>query len=201
MSSHTGYALFVKNEPVDYGLVEVPIENFKSDIKAYSDLPEDYPFNLIRSARKMVDELFKYYDELGEKIPIIIEHTEAGKYRISQKYLEILHSLFLLEAEKREVKICYMLNSDWRKQVKCYIKDHPEVKKWNSKVSRAKKKATPTKTGRKLAKIDGKVVRKLDQKDLSIKIANDFYGLDLKDDNIADAINLGRACCELGIFG
>ena len=72
--------------------------------------------------------------------------------------------------------------------------------KWNLKIRAAKKVAVPTKNGSICAKIDGKRVSAINQKKLSIIIANEKYGIQIKNDNIADAINIGRAAVELGVF-
>ena len=63
--------------------------------------------------------------------------------------------------------------------------------------AKAKAKAIPTKMGMLVPKLGGKRVSTINQKKLSIIIANDYYGLSIKDNNIADAINMARAAREL----
>lgn len=197
LSRHTGYSVFRDAKLINYGLLEEEITGFKAEIKKYTDLPDSYPFNLISAADTMVDRCWEIYNQYPEA-KVVVEHTEKGKQRISQKFLLFLHYAFSKKFE--EVGFKYLLVSDWRIQTKCYLKHWPEYKRWNGRVGRAKRKAKPTKAGSIVAKIDGKVVSTINQKKLSIILANEKYGLSIKDDNIADAINIGRAAVELKLF-
>jgi hypothetical protein len=99
--------------------------------------------------------------------------------------------------EQQGIEYRYFTNRCWRVVCGCYVKDWPEVIVWNKNVSKAKKKAIPTKAGAKVAKLNGKIVKKIDQKGLSILLANEHFKLQLNDDNVTDSLNLGRAAIEL----
>lgn len=198
LSTHTGYAVFHDGNLIDHGVLEIePISNYKADVKSYKDLPEEYPFNLMTAAQQVAISCYQVYLKYPNS-KVVIEHIEKGKQRISQNLLAFIHYAFL--EQFREIGVRYLLVSDWRNQTKCYLKYWPEYRAWNAKVGRAKRKATPTKAGAKVAKIDGKIVSRIDLKKLSIIIANEHYSLDVKNDNTADAINLGRAAIELGLW-
>lgn len=200
-SSYTGYAVFKDVSLIRYDQIEVRIKNYSTDVKKYTDLPPSYPDNLMQAAQEMAslirDVIIKEQIEF-----VVLEHTEPSKRRFSQRYLEWLHYCLIQEFKQLGVKYQYLLNSDWRKAVKCYLNFWPEYKRYNSQVSKAKRKSTPTKSGAKVAKIDGKVVSSIDGKKLSVIIANAKYELNLplSSNDIADALNMGTATIELGIL-
>ncbi len=198
ISTNTGWAVFEDDQLLEYDVFVKKVLGYKADIKSYQDLPFNYPDNIINTADLIASDslslVLKHDCEY-----VVIEHPEIGKQRISQRLLEWTQ-ICVYKTLSSHAKVKYLLVADWRKQTKCYLKHWPDFQKWNKIVKAAKKIAKPTKTGRKLAKIDGKVVSKMDQKKLSIFIANQHYGLNIKNDNIADAINLGRAAYELEIF-
>lgn len=197
LSSKTGYAIFNDHVLESHGLIESPIKDYFTDVYKYDQLPKSYPENLINSAKNMV----KMIAPLLSGVEFVVtEHTEGSKFRFSQRYLEWLHLFLILHLKKEKVPFQYLLNSDWRLATRCYIKFWPQYKQWNGRVGRAKRKAKPTKAGAKVAKIDGKVVSTINQKKLSVILANDFFKLEVKNDNIADALNMGRAAIELGLI-
>lgn len=192
LSTNSGYAVFENEKLEAYGLVSYKAKNYKADVKKYSDLPEEYPYNFIDVADKFGAMAVELYQKHGCE-RVVIEHTEKGKQRLSQRLLEWINLAVVQAFTRIEVKVDYLLVSDWRSYCKCYLKYWPEARVWNAKIVKLKKVAVPTKSGAKIAKIDGKIVTKINQKKLSIILANDFYSLSIKDDNIADAINIGRA--------
>ena len=192
LSTNTGYAVFEKDKLLDYGVFTDKAKNYKSDIKTFADFPEQYPYNFIATClnigRKSVDLFHEYKCEA-----VVIEHTEKGKQRLSQRLLEWINYAVVAAFIVEDIRVQYLLVSDWRTYTKCYLKYWPDHKAWNTKINRLKQKAIPTKSGAKVAKLEGKIVTKVNQKKLSILLANEAYDLTIKDDNIADAINLGRA--------
>ena len=197
ISTKTGYAIFKNNDLVECGRVDLQKpSHYKADVKTFRDLPVDYPLCFIQTAETLATQC-AYIFLRHECDMVVIEHTEKGKARLSQRLLEWINYAVVEEFRKRTIPIQYLFVSDWRTVTKCYLKYWPEYKLWNSKVAKLKKTATPTKSGARIAKIDGKIVTKVDQKRLSILLANEAYSLELKDDNIADAINLGRAAYVL----
>lgn len=201
LSTHTGWAFYQSGVLSKVGSFDVKIHDYVTNVKKWSDLPKNYPYNLIMAARTMSQMCVNLWHDLG-KPSIVTEHTEGSKHRISQRALEFIHYDLFNNIPPYVMK--YLLNSDWRKNCKCYLKEWPEYQKWNKEVSKAKKKAKPTKAGAKVAKIDGKVVSPIDAKKLSIIIAKKnhqkFEEQIGSNDNIADAINLGDAALAYNIF-
>jgi hypothetical protein len=199
ISTNTGYAIFDKGSLLKYDVFTSKVVGYKADVKCFSDFPKEYPYNFIATAKILAAGCLKVIEENDIRYAII-EHPEAAKQRLSQRLLEWTHYELALRLQAAKIEFKYLLVHDWRKQVGCYIKQWPEHAKWNKLVRDAKKKATPTKSGAMIAKLDGKVVSAVNQKKLSIIIANEKYGIAIKNDNIADAINLGRAAIELNAF-
>lgn len=199
ISTNTGYALFEGSELIAYDTFTIKVNKYKADVKKFSDFPIEYPLNFITTAEAIAQQCFDIIQQNNIQ-HVVIEHPEAAKQRLSQRLLEWTHYALIVKLQAARIDFRYLLVHDWRNVVKCYIKHWPEYAKYNQKVRSAKQKAIPTKTGRKLAKLDGRVVSTINQKKLSILLANQKYGLEINDDNIADAINLGRAAIELAIF-
>lgn len=200
LSTKTGYSVFDGDKLKTYGKITHKVQDYFSDVKRYDELPAAYPYNFIDAAQTMATACMKVVDEFPGSV-IVTEHTEGSSRRFSQRLLEFIHYAFLEECRARNNKPLYLLNSDWRRQVRCYVSQWPSIEKWNSKIGRLKKKAIPTKAGAKVAKLNGKIVTRVDQKKLSILIANYTFGLELDDDDIADSINMGRTALELGLVG
>jgi len=198
ISTNTGYAIFHDSNLIKYGIFTKKVEDYISDVRSYKDFPKCYPDNFIVTVDAIAAFCMKIIRDNRIQM-VIIEHPEQGKQRLSQRLLEWIHLSLVRELKKYKIPYQYILVSDWRKVVKCYMKYWPEYQDWNKKIKKAKASATPTKTGRKLAKIEGKRASPMNQKKLSIVIANKKYKLNVKDDNIADAINIGRAANELHI--
>ncbi len=198
-SSRTGYAIFEGSSLLEYGLIEKEIKNFKFDVSNYTQLPPDYPMNFIEATSCMAKEIMLIVKNHDIKW-VVMEHTESSMHRFSQRYLEWLHMGLVLSFAKAKIPMQYLLNSDWRKAAKCYLKDWPEYDKHNKEVRKLKKKATPTKSGAKVAKNeDGKIVTIIDQKKLSMLVASKYVGKTIDNDNTSDAILLGVASLKLGL--
>lgn len=204
ISTKTGYAIFDDEKLLDCGLIKSQKpSHYKADAKTCKDFSPDYPKDYIETCCAIGAECLELVQDQNPAV-VFIEHTEKGKARLSQRLIEWINFVVACNLINNGFIVRYLFVSDWRTVTKCYLKYWPEYKAWNSKVAKLKVKATPTKSGAKIAKIDGKIVTKVDQKKLSILLANEHYGLNLKDDNIADAINLGRAGYILsqgGMFG
>lgn len=198
ISTNTGYAIFDDNVLSTYGVFTRKVEGYKADVKSYKDFPECYPNNFIKTIEEITSECIKIIEDHKVEM-VIIEHPEKGKQRLSQRLLEWTHLTLVKELNNKKIPFKYILVSDWRSVVKCYLKYWPDHQEWNKKVRGAKKKATPTASGMLVPKIEGKRVSVTNQKKLSILIANKNYGIDIKDNNIADAINMAHAAKELGM--
>lgn len=198
ISTNTGYAVFDTASSLKllhYNVFTYKVKAYKGDVRSYQDFPPEYPHNFIRTANDIALRSVSIAKKYGCACAVI-EHSEKGKQRLSQRLLEWIHLYLVKALQINKIEFKYLLVSDWRKEVKCYLKHWPEYQKWNKEVSKAKRKCI----GRKLAKIDGKVVSKINQKKLSIILANEYFNIQIKDDNVADAINLGKAAYELGMF-
>ena len=199
LSTNTGYAIFKDTKLIKYDVFTRKVPGYKADVKSYKDFPKEYPINFLDTAEAIAEECIRVIQE--NKIDkVVIEHCEGAKQRLSQRLLEWTHFALIQRLKALGIDFKYLLVHDWRDVVGCYLKRWPDYQKFNQKVRAAKKKATPTKSGMLIAKIDGKRVGPVNQKKLSIIIANEKYGLEIKNDNMADAINLGRAAIELGLF-
>jgi hypothetical protein len=203
LSTHTGWAYFKDGVLVEVGSFDVKIPNYVANVKKWSDLPDIYPSNHIKAADEVADQCIQIWLRLGRP-PVVTEHTEGSKHRISQRTLEFIHYAVFSQFARNGHVPRYLLNSDWRKNCKCYISQWPDFQKWNKEVGKAKKKATPNKAGAKVAKIDGKIVSKWDAKKISIYIAKlahpGFEEIIGTNDDIADAINLGQAAIDLKVL-
>jgi hypothetical protein len=198
-SSRTGYAIFEGSSLLEYGLLTKEINGFKSDVSNYTQLAPEYPMNYIEATSCMAKDIMTIIKDHGIEY-VVLEHTESSMHRFSQRYLEWLHMALILSFAKNKIKFQYLLNSDWRKAAKCYLKDWPEYDKHNKEVRKLKKKATPTKSGAKVAKNEaGKIVTIIDQKKLSMLVASKYVGCDIDNDNTSDAILLGVAAMKLGL--
>jgi len=198
ISTNTGYAIFEDSELIKYGVFTRKVDGYKADIKTFEDFPDSYPNNFLITADAITEECIKVIQENNIDM-VIIEHPESGKQRLSQRLLEWTHLTLVRELNKHSIPFKYILVNDWRGVVKCYLKYWPEHQDWNKQVRKAKSKAIPTEKGNQIPKIDGKRVSAVNQKKLSIMLANSHYNLQIKDNNIADAINMARAAKELKI--
>lgn len=176
LSSSTGSAVleYTKSSKipklVHYGTDKVGIEDF--NVNNFPNQSPKYPTNIIETAQGMA-LCVKSIVEIYEPDYIIIENTVKGRNRHTQRLLEWIHLLVLLELDMS--KVIYMDPSEWRKALNMRLS--PEDKKHNQLVS--KKKAR------------GKITKK----HLSVRLVNDTMGLELKlkDNDIADAVCLGLA--------
>lgn len=195
-SSRTGYAIFENHKILEYGLIEKEIKNFKFDVSNYTQLAPDYPMNFIEATSCMAKEIMNIIKKHDVEY-VVLEHSESSMHRFSQKYLEWLHQALCLSFYKNKIKFQYLLNSDWRKATKCYLKDWPEYDKHNKEVRKLKKSAIPTASGSKVAKKDGKIVTIIDHKKLSMLVASKYIGKTIDNDNTSDAILCGLAAIRL----
>jgi uncharacterized protein YaeQ len=191
ISTNTGYAIFDDNNLIKYGVFTKKVKDYKADIKSYKDFPENYPYNYLVTANTISAMCLNII--LDNNIDtVIIEHPEQSKQRMSQRLLEWVHLSLVQKLKRLKIPFKYILVKDWRQIVNCYIKHWPDLHAQNKEIRKIKNK-----TGKKIAMIEGKRVGKVNQKKLSILIANNTYSLNIKNDNIADAINMGRAAYEL----
>lgn len=169
LSTKPGWACFENGALKDYGTL---FPNAKKDDPIYGK----YPFNYFKFADEVVGKVFEIIDTYhGGKCGfhhVVVEETTTSKNNYSQKILEFIHCLFIDGLRGRGVDVSYVRTGVWRNIVGAQQTN--EERNWNAKIARIKKK-----TGKKLAKIDGKVVRKLDRKDYALRSFKEHFGKEL----------------------
>lgn len=209
LSTKTGWSYFENDKLMKVGTFTHKVSNYVSNIKSYKDLPDQYPWNMMSTAKEIAMDCINLVNIFNYPY-MVIEHTEGSSHRFSQRTLEFIHFAVLDELARhphygwQAGKVKYTLNSDWRRCCKCYISQWPEMVKYNKQISKIKRSVEKTKSGARVAKIDGKVVSPWTAKKLSIYIAKTLYpemAEQILTDDISDSILLGRAAIKLGIFG
>lgn len=185
ISTKTGWAVFtssVVNYNVaqlhNYGRIDIVDKNIdqKIDYKNFNNQTMQAIFkalgNFYSSINRLVDE---YYPDI-----IVIEQTNLGRQRISQKVLEWLHLIVCLIIVNRLGKFpIFIDSSDWRKTVGLRLSK--EDKEHNKLIKKQGKRG------------------KINKKHLALRIVNEKFKkrfstpLKVKDNDIADAICLGVA--------
>ncbi len=115
----------------------------------------------------------------------MIEETNKGRARYTQKMLEWLHLHLLLSLENCGSGVYYVSSSIWRRSLDLALSK--EDKKNNSAVNQAKR------VGKSKKELG--LVGKINKKHLAIRYVNEHLKLNLrmKDNDIADAVCLGLA--------
>lgn len=164
MATKTGYAVVVDGKLEQHGLIPNSNMEYPNDIAN------------IRSLKKAMDMAAKVLAKIQEVSPdlIIIEETNQGSFRSTQKLLEFIHAFVLFNILNNgfSEKVNYVDTSKWRSVLQ--IRLSKDQKKHNKTVK------------------DGKAKGKVTPKHLAVAWANATYGLELlkKDHDIADAIAL-----------
>jgi hypothetical protein len=186
LSTKTGWAYFEEGKLQECGTLFADKEPAKKDEWPWR---EGYPWDFIKRARDVVNRISTLFFQMSPDV-IVIEETTGSSNNYSQKILEFIHHdlLMLLSMGTQKIKVDYVRTGVWRNIVQATQND--EEKKWNAKIGRIKKK-----TGKRLAKIDGKVVRKLDRKDYALRAFERHFNqkLDRKMNDACDAALVGLA--------
>jgi Holliday junction resolvasome RuvABC endonuclease subunit len=163
VSTKTGYAIIQDGVLLSKGLIKEP--------HVTSSISEDVSilYRAINSAKRVCELILKEAPDT-----IVIEQTNAGRFRSSQKQLEFIHCLVLytMEQEKYLERIVYVDTSQWRSALGIKLSKEQRI---NNKLVKAKVRR-------------GKIT----PKHLAVMWANDKFDLALKvkDNDIADAIAL-----------
>jgi Holliday junction resolvasome RuvABC endonuclease subunit len=176
LSTKTGWALFDGAQLVSFGNLTLP-----KSVKDYGN----YPLGWLDAINEMTQCVVNVVTTTKPDI-IIIEETNLGRNRYSQKILEFLHYSILLWLKCNTVTpIKYVSTSSWRKALQLFLTK--DDKKNNTKVNRANREGL----SKKELGLSGKVT----QKHLSVRFVNALFKLELKlkDNDIADAVCLGWA--------
>lgn len=164
-----------------WAIVESTLESPKmiqliayGNIKAKpSQAREDYPINYLWCAREIATSICEIYGNYPGIDWIIVEDTNKGQQRFSQKLLEFIHCTVFscLRTYFTKIKIAYVNTSEWRKIISLHL----------TKDQRA--------SNRK------KITSKITLKHLAVQRVNSLFSLSFKqkENDIADAILLGVA--------
>lgn len=197
-STHAGWALMegqpgdLKPQIIESGL----IENDKG-VMAFGE----YPWCYLDAADSIAIRLHELALRFKPDV-IVVEETNLGRARYTQKILEFIHARLLghLKLEQHEVK--YLNTTEWRKVAGVTLSG--VEKQNNNKIAKARKmareavKLDPTlKMTKALAAAKKKVgvKGKIGKKHVSVRYINELYDLDLGigDNDTAEAICLGVA--------
>lgn len=189
ISTKTGFAVFEGETLVSHGTVfpDKSVKDFGS-----------YPGNYVHYTEYLSDRLFeevidpflqKYKaSPSSSQVSVVIEETNASRQNYSQKMLEMLHFCVIKGLSKRGIDPAYVRTGVWRQIVGGNLSK--DEKRLNAKISRLKKKC-----GKRIVKIDGKIVGKRTRKHSALRVCQEIFGLNLKrkDEDAADAICLAYA--------
>ena len=178
ISTKTGFAVFSKESLVKYGTIfqeKTPLQF------------GPYPIGFVLFADKLSQDILSLVKSFGAE-EVVIEETNASRQNYSQKILEFIHFAVVKSLCSNQIKVNYVRTGVWRQITGS--NQNAEEKKLNAKISRIKKK-----TGKKIAKIDGKVVGKKTRKHSSIRSFANHFGIELKrkEEDAAEAALLGLA--------
>ena len=182
VSTKTGWALFQDGKPVSWGTLfpDKTVKDFG-----------DYPINFVRLCQYLADRLVReiivpILEKTEDYLEVVIEETNSSKQNYSQKILEFLHFCIIESLYDLNLSPKYIRTGEWRKYTDS--KMSKEEKALNAKIAKIKRQ-----TGKKLAKIDGKVVGKKGRKHVALRRVEEILGIELmrKDEDAADALLLG----------
>jgi Holliday junction resolvasome RuvABC endonuclease subunit len=189
-STHAGWALLEGElgNPKPQILAKGLIENDKP-VQAFGA----YPMNYLHAATGIANRLFGLVTEYKPDV-VVIEETNLGKNRYTQKLLEFIHCSLLGQLAVRYIgRVVYLSSSTWRQALNLRL--NLEQRKNNAKLAKAKKLASETGVAVHAAKKKLGVKGRVTEKHLAVQYVNEVYNLKLKvkDNDVADAICLGLA--------
>lgn len=175
ISTKTGWAFFENTQLVNFGTIflDEKVGNFG-----------EYPFNYVKYTRFIAIKIKNLIEEI-KPTTIVIEETNRGKQRFTQKMLEWIHLSVLQELIDSGIIVRYVSSSAWRKVVGMNLTS--QDKKNNKLVNEAKRKGK----SKKSLGLKGKITKK----HLAIRLVDQLFQLNLKmkSNDAADAILLGLA--------
>lgn len=193
MSSRLGYAVYENGKLKDYGVSLADGEVLKSHGN------QKYPWWLMQNVMAMKDKVRQLVEKYGPD-HVVIEETNLGKQRYSQKFLEWLHFNVvaylhvMVTTRGWPQTVTYISSSVWRKTLGLRLSK--EDRKNNQKVRKIKNDSAISKELKSQLLKDLGVRGKKTQKHLSCEYVKQKYGFELKvstENDIADAICLGDA--------
>lgn len=155
--------------------------------KAYAQ--GEYPWSYVAAAQSMALQIRHLLDEELPDV-VVIEETNQGKNRYTQKILEFIHLATLehLAGLPTRPRVTYVSTSEWRRVLGLYMSK--EDRKKNATL----RKGLSNGLSKKEIGIRGKVT----SKHVTLRWVNEVFGLALRptDNDIADAIAVGAAFCR-----
>lgn len=196
ISSSAGYAVLegelgVKPEFKCGGTIEL-----EKTIKEYGNT--GYPWTMLIAASTMADRLCDLVT-LHRPEVVVVEETNLGKNRYSQKFLEFTHALTLSKLRlTADQKVVYLDTSKWRAAIGLWL--NKDQKKQNAKLSKAKGASKDASGKLNIKALNAKkkelgIKGKYTWKHAAVDRANAEYDLKLqhKHNDQADAICIGLA--------
>ncbi len=194
IASKCGWATFTAGDPkpMKYGIVQSD-----GDVLAGATGVK-YPWTLMFNVMAMKEKIRKIVEQEGPDV-VVIEETNLGKNRYSQKFLEWLHfnvvAYFHVMVTQKgwPQDVVYINSREWRKVLG--LKLTKDDLKNNAKVRKIKRDTFLSNEVKSAALKELGVRGVKNKKHLAIAFCEQKYGIALavKDDDIADAICLGAA--------
>jgi hypothetical protein len=214
VSTHAGFALLISSLAEIDGEEVAKVELEESGVlqlRRPRDFGDDaYPWSYVHASKEAAKTLTELIFRLKPDV-VVIEETNLGKQRYDQKLLEYLHNALLILIGKYHTEgvltcpVFYLSCSEWRHALG--LKMSNEDKRNNKLLKKARDLATTvTKTADGTAEVQSRttihaakkalgVKGKIGWKHLSVRYANEHFGLKLKqkENDEADAICLASA--------
>lgn len=195
VATKTGFAVFDKDEDLEQGvLVEHGLLKMPQTIK---EMVEAYPWNYIHATQQMAKQLTDLVARVQPDV-IVIEETNLGKQRYTQKLLEFLHNALLTSLEKypetygmMTPKVYYLSSRVWRSVLGLQMTKDDKKNNKALRVAKERAEMFGVTVDKKAIGVKGKV----GWKHLSVRFVNDKFDLKFKqkDNDVADAICLAIA--------
>lgn len=184
ISTSLGWALLEGDQPSS-----VKPRLLESGIIVADPDSNGYPWNYVFRTRRLADEVMTLVVNIQPDV-IVIEETNLGRQRYSQKMLEFCH-LGILSRLGTVWPVFYVNTRSWRETLGLRLTK--DQKKANAKLSKAKR--TALQKGAKLDKKALGIKGKVNWKHLAVAYVNATYGTSfkMKDNDVADAVCLGTA--------
>jgi hypothetical protein len=172
VSTKSGWAVLDGDKPPEFGLLRVEVEDF--NVNDYPERSPKYPLNMLHAANEMAAKLAELCRSVGPDI-VVVENTVKGRNRHTQRILEWIHKALWDQFCRMGLTPIYRDPSAWRFVLEIRLSN--EDKKNNKMVKQGLKRG------------------KIGKKHLSVRWANERYGLTLKlkDNDVADALALASA--------
>lgn len=182
LSTSTGYALLDGEKIEQCGV----LANGKTAAEYAA-----YPWGVVQAAVSIAAKVHALVQNTGHIDSIVIEETNLGRNRYSQKQLEFIHFAVLEVLRDTAIPVHYLSTGVWRKHLGIFLSK--DDKRQNSRLQRAKRAAANA--GQSLDKKELGIRGKVNKKHIAIRYVNERFNLALKakDDDVADAICLALA--------